>query len=122
MNTGRQQMHAQPSLEPRIRTSTFALLSCLLGIVDFLAVPTPYPVLRSLAGGSIGWEAVGMVGVVGCYLLLITGAIASGHLARRLIRRSQGALGGSFCATTGLILGYSSLTMFVVILLTTRSL
>lgn len=96
-----------PSPQKSMRISKLAIISCVLGIVDILSVPTPQPVYRFLAGKGTGWEVVGLIGLAGLvYLILLAGAIIPGHLARRLIRRSNGSLGGGFYATTGLVLGY----------------
>jgi hypothetical protein len=114
-----QPLRSKPSHEQKKRTSKLAIISCALGIVDVGVVPTPQPVFSFLTRHGTGWEVVGLVGLAGLvYLLLLAGALVTGHLAKRLIRRSQGALGGSFSTTTGLVLGYFSLFMFVGNLLT----
>ncbi|MCL6431193.1 MAG: DUF4190 domain-containing protein [Anaerolineae bacterium] len=51
-------------------------------------------------------------GIVAWFLLPVLGAIAAvitGHLAKREIRESQGALTGDGLATAGLVLGYIQL-------------
>ena len=73
----------------RARTSTMAIASLVLGIASWL----------------------------GLSLLASIPAIITGHMARREIRGTGGAVGGSELAITGLIAGYANVVVSVVVLL-----
>lgn len=64
--------------------------------------------IASLITGIIGWILVPLLGTLA--------AIITGHLAKREIKESNGALGGSGMATAGLILGYVQLAFIVILL------
>ena len=61
----------------------------------------------SLAMGLLGWSFFPIVGGVV--------AIVTGHLAWREISRSEGTVGGQGMATAGLVLGYSSAILGVIL-------
>lgn len=60
----------------------------------------------SLVAGILGWTLLPFLGSVG--------AIIAGHMARREIRRSGGALDGDGLAITGLVLGWASVLFTVI--------
>jgi len=59
----------------------------------------------SLVTGILGWTLLPFLGSLG--------AIIAGHMARREIRRSAGALDGDGLAVTGLVLGWASVLFTV---------
>ena len=59
--------------------------------------------LTSLIMGILGWLFIPVVGAII--------AVISGHMAKREIRESNGALSGDGMATAGLVLGYSNLAL-----------
>lgn len=59
--------------------------------------------LASLIMGILGWFFIPIVGAII--------AVISGHMAKKEIRESNGALGGDGLATAGLVLGYSNLVL-----------
>ena len=60
----------------------------------------------SLIAGILGWSLLPLLGSVG--------AIVTGHMARREIRRSAGTLDGDGLALTGLVLGWASVLLSVI--------
>jgi hypothetical protein len=73
-----------PSSGPTSQTSTMALISLIAGIVSWFLLPI-------------------IAGIV---------AIITGHMAKKEIRASGGALTGDGLATGGLILGYVNVGVF----------
>lgn len=65
--------------------------------------PTSTLSLTSLIMGILGWFFIPVVGAII--------AVITGHLAKKEIRESNGALGGDGMATAGLLLGYSNLAL-----------
>ncbi len=63
--------------------------------------------IASLITGILGWTLVPILGSVA--------AIITGHLAKKEIRESQGALSGNGLSTAGLIMGYIQLGSILVI-------
>jgi uncharacterized membrane protein YjfL (UPF0719 family) len=59
--------------------------------------------LTSLIMGILGWFVIPIVGAII--------AVVTGHMAKKEIRQSNGALGGDGLATAGLLLGYSNLLL-----------
>lgn len=69
------------------------------------AAPNSQMALISLIAGILGWTILpGIASIV---------AIVTGHMAKREIRESNGALGGDGLATIGLVLGYLSIGLAV---------
>jgi hypothetical protein len=68
------------------RTSSFAIMALILGIVAWIFLP----------------------------FIAAIGAIITGHMGRREIRASQGQLSGAGMATAGLILGYINIALSLV--------
>jgi hypothetical protein len=62
--------------------------------------------VASMVTGILGWTLVPLLGSVA--------AIITGHLAKKEINESRGAIGGSSMATAGLILGYVQLGFVVI--------
>lgn len=78
------------------------------------APPPLYPkdsslALASLITGILGWTILPVLGSIA--------AIITGHLGKKEIKESHGALTGDGMATTGLILGYIQLGFFILLLL-----
>lgn len=65
--------------------------------------------LTSLIMGILGWFFIPVVGAII--------AVITGHLAKKEIKESDGALGGDTMATIGLVLGYSHLALILCICL-----
>lgn len=65
--------------------------------------------LASLISGILGWTIVPILGSLA--------AIITGHLAKKEIQESHGAISGAGMASAGLILGYAQLGFFVFTLL-----
>jgi hypothetical protein len=63
--------------------------------------------LTSLIMGILGWFFIPVVGAII--------AVITGHLAKKEIGKSDGALGGDGMATIGLVLGYSQLALILCI-------
>jgi len=63
----------------------------------------------SLVSGLVGWTFIPVVGAIA--------AIITGHLAKKEIRDSGGALGGDGMALAGLILGYVQLGLILLALI-----
>ncbi|HNR01616.1 MAG TPA: DUF4190 domain-containing protein [Anaerolineaceae bacterium] len=61
--------------------------------------------LASLITGILGWTILPLLGSVA--------AIVTGHLGKKEVRESHGALAGEGMATAGLILGYIQIGFFV---------
>jgi hypothetical protein len=61
--------------------------------------------IACLITGILGWTLVPLLGSIA--------AIITGHLARKEIKESGGALGGNSMATAGLIMGYIQLGFVV---------
>ena len=59
--------------------------------------------LTSLIMGILGWFVIPIVGAII--------AVITGHMAKKEIRESNGALAGDGMATAGLLLGYSNLVL-----------
>jgi hypothetical protein len=59
--------------------------------------------LTSLIMGILGWSVIPVVGAII--------AVITGHMAKKEIKQSNGALGGDGMATAGLLLGYSNLAL-----------
>ena len=75
--------------------------------------PPMYPVstsgwaIFSLIAGILGWVGVfGLGGIV---------AIIAGYIAKNEINNSQGRVGGSGLATTGLVLGWANVILSIVL-------
>ena len=66
--------------------------------------------LTSLIMGILGWFVIPIVGGII--------AVITGHMARKEIRESNGALGGDGMATAGLVLGYSNLALGLCVCMT----
>lgn len=62
--------------------------------------------IASLVTGILGWTLVPLLGSIA--------AIITGHLAKKEIKESGGALGGNSMATAGLIMGYVHLGFVVI--------
>ncbi len=62
----------------------------------------------SLVSGILGWTVLPLLGAVV--------AVITGHMAKREIRDSAGTLGGDGMATAGLVLGYSSLALGLLVI------
>jgi len=73
------------------------------------ARPTNTLAIISLVLGILSWIALPIVGAIG--------AVICGHMARGEIRRAPGAYEGDGMAVAGLILGYLHLALFVLALL-----
>ena len=69
------------------------------------ALPRSNLALASLILGILGWTVIPFLGSLG--------AIVTGHIAKREIKNSPGALGGDGMATAGLVLGYINIALFV---------
>ena len=63
----------------------------------------------SLVAGILGWTLAPWLGSVV--------AIITGHMARAEIRRSQGAIEGDGLAITGLVLGWASIVLTILVVL-----
>lgn len=61
--------------------------------------------IASLVTGILGWTLVPLLGSIA--------AIITGHLAKKEIKESRGAIGGNSMATAGLIMGYIQLGFVV---------
>ena len=74
-------------------------------------LPSSIPKTAGLATASL------VCGITSLFLLLLTGipAVITGHMALGKIKKSQGRLQGSGQATTGLILGYISIALTLII-------
>jgi len=59
----------------------------------------------SLVSGLVGWTLIPIVGAIA--------AVITGHLAKKEIRDSGGAIGGDGMALAGLILGYVQLGLIL---------
>lgn len=70
------------------------------------AAPTSPLAIASLVFGIVCWVALPVLGSIV--------AIVCGHLARRDIRDSRGALGGGGLAVGGLVLGYLHVATLVI--------
>lgn len=78
---------------------------------------TPMPVAKkdsalaivSLVSGLVGWTFIPLIGAIA--------AIITGHLAKKEIRDSGGALSGDGMALAGLILGYVQLGLVALALI-----
>ena len=70
--------------------------------------PTNTMAIVSLVLGILSWIALPFVGAVG--------AVICGHMARSEIRRAPGVFEGDGMALAGLILGYIHLALFVLVL------
>ena len=66
--------------------------------------------LTSLIMGILGWFFIPIVGAII--------AVITGHMAKKEIRESRGALGGDGMATIGLVLGYSNLVLGLCVCMT----
>jgi competence protein ComGC len=63
------------------------------------------------------WSLVfGILSLVGCSIVAGIPAVICGHMGRKRIRQSAGALGGNGLALAGLITGYVSIGLLVVLL------
>ena len=67
--------------------------------------PNSTMAIVSLVSGILGWSFIPLLGS------LI--AIITGHMAKKEIRESAGALGGDGLATAGLILGYIAIGLTI---------
>jgi hypothetical protein len=63
--------------------------------------------IASLVAGLLAWVVVPFFGALA--------AVITGHLAKKEIRESQGALSGDGMALAGLILGYTQLGLFLLV-------
>ena len=76
---------------------------------SFPPVPTYQPnsslAITSLVCGLVGWTFLPLIGAIA--------AVIIGHLAKKEIRESNGALGGDGMALAGLILGYTQIGLVV---------
>lgn len=72
--------------QPSLPNSNLAVISLIMGILSWLAIP--------------------LIGAVA--------AIVCGHMARREIRNAGGTLGGDGMATVGLVLGYVQIILSLV--------
>ena len=70
------------------------------------AVPTSPMAVTSLVLGLLSWMVLPLIGAIA--------AVVCGHIARRDIRLSRGALGGDGLAVAGLVLGYAHLVLAVI--------
>lgn len=68
--------------------------------------PTSGLATASLVLGILSWVTLPLLGAVG--------AVVCGHMARRDIRASRGALGGDGLAIGGLVLGYAHLVLWII--------
>lgn len=68
--------------------------------------PTSGLATASLVLGILSWVILPLLGAVG--------AVVCGHMARRDIRASRGALGGDGLAIGGLVLGYAHLVLWII--------
>jgi hypothetical protein len=77
------------------------------------------PLVPKTSDASVWSIVLGILSFLFCCFLLGLPAIICGHIARKRIAKSNGALKGEGIALTGLILGYSSFiataTLFIVI-------
>lgn len=71
--------------------------------------PTSSMAIVSLVAGILGWTLAPWLGSVV--------AIITGHMARSEIRRSNGTIEGDGLAITGLVLGWASILLTVLIVL-----
>ena len=71
--------------------------------------PTSSMAIISLVAGILGWTLAPWLGSVV--------AIITGHMARAEIRRSQGAIEGDGLAITGLVLGWASIVLTILVVL-----
>lgn len=74
-----------------------------------MSVPAPRQTsslaIISLVAGILGWTLLPFLGSIG--------AIIFGHMARGEIRRSHGQLDGDGLAVTGLVLGWVSVSLWI---------
>jgi hypothetical protein len=86
-----------------------------LALVSLYSGIAPYPLVIILARSVLPHfvEGSGLILEIGLLVAVVTalGAIATGHIARGQIRRSQGT--GLRQATTGVVLGYSFLLLVI---------
>lgn len=71
--------------------------------------PTSSMAIVSLVAGILGWTLAPWLGSVV--------AIITGHMARSEIRRSNGAIDGDGLAITGLVLGWASIAITILVVL-----
>ena len=71
-----------------------------------ISLPSSQLAVASLVLGILSWVVLPVLGAIG--------AIVCGHMARRDIRASRGALGGDGMAVTGLVLGYAHLVVMLI--------
>ncbi|MEJ6572994.1 MAG: DUF4190 domain-containing protein [Akkermansiaceae bacterium] len=78
------------------------------------------PQIAPTPGSTAGLAVASIIcGIASLVTLLLTGipAIVCGHMALKKIKRSNGAIGGSGMAITGLVLGYVSIALTLVVAL-----
>jgi hypothetical protein len=94
-----------------------------LALVSLCSGITPYPLVIIIAGSVLPHfvGGSGLILEIGLLVAVLTaiGAIATGHIARGQIRRSQET--GLGQATTGVVLGYSFLLLVILGILTLLS-
>jgi hypothetical protein len=95
---------AAPERAASRRFNPTAAISMLSGIISYALV-----LLHSLINMRL-WVA----GVLGLFTAFL--AVTTGHRAKRLMRKSDGAIGGRKMAKTGLILGYLYLAVNLLII------